>query len=143
MRICVLALEGLFDTGLAVTLDALRAANGLAARTMGGIPRFDVSVVGVRRRVRSGQGFTIPVQAITPKLKPDWVIVPALGTTIPELLLPALERRDVREATDQLLRWRNDGALIAASCIGTFILAEAGLLDHREATTTWSLAPLP
>jgi transcriptional regulator GlxA family with amidase domain len=142
MRICVLALEGLFDTGLAVTLDALRAANGLAARTMGGTPRFEVSVVGVRRRVRSGQGFTIPVQAITPKLKPDWVIVPALGTTIPELLLPALERRDVREATDQLLRWRNDGALIAASCIGTFILAEAGLLDHREATTTWSLAPL-
>src|SRR5690242_1502386 len=98
MRICVLALEGLFDTGLAVTLDALKAANGLAARTAGGTPRFDVSIVGVRKRVRSGQGFTLPVQPITPDLKPDWVVVPALNATTPDLLLPALERSDVNQA---------------------------------------------
>jgi transcriptional regulator GlxA family with amidase domain len=142
MRISVLALEGLFDTGLAVTLDALRAANGLAARAMGGTPHFDVSIVGVRKRVRSAQGFTIPVQPITPALKPDWVIVPALAATTPDLLLPALARADVVQAKAQLLRWRDEGAMIAASCIGTFLLADAGLLEHREATTTWSLAPL-
>ncbi|MGF6753277.1 GlxA family transcriptional regulator [Paraburkholderia sp. GAS42] len=142
MRISVLALDGLFDTGLAVTLDALTAANGLAARLMGGTPRFDVSTVGVRKRVRSGQGFTIPVQAITPDLKPDWVIVPALNTTTPDRLIPALERADVRRAVAQLLTWHREGVRIAASCIGTFLVAEAGLLDDREATTTWSLAPL-
>lgn len=142
MRILVLALDGLFDTGLAVTLDALAVANGLASRLMGGTPRFQVSTVGVRKRVRSGQGFTIPVQAITPDLKPDWVIVPALGATTPDRLLPALERPDVKDAVAQLRTWRCEGARIAASCIGTFLLAEAGLLDDREATTTWSLAPL-
>jgi transcriptional regulator GlxA family with amidase domain len=109
---------------------------------MGGTVRFDVSIVGVRRRVRSGQGLQIPVKAITPELKPDWVIVPALSTGRPEQLLPALERRDVVQATIELRKWHAAGAQIGASCIGTFILAEAGLLDEREATTTWWLAPL-
>jgi transcriptional regulator GlxA family with amidase domain len=138
----VLALDRLFDTGLSVTLDALGAANKLSAAKMGGVPRFDVSIVGLRRRVRSGHGLTVPVTAITPDLKPDWVIVPALNATTPDLLLSALERPDVGQAKVQLLKWHAEGARIAASCIGTFLLAEAGLLDGREATTSWPLAPL-
>jgi len=142
MRIAVLALEGLFDTGLTVTLDAFSTANSLAAKLLGGTPRFDLTIVGVRRKVRSGQGLTIPVNPITPALKPDWVVVPALKATTPATLVPALERPDVRQAKAQLVRWHSEGAQIGASCIGTFLLADAGLLDHREATTTWSLAPL-
>jgi transcriptional regulator GlxA family with amidase domain len=142
MRILVLALEGLFDTGLAVTLDALGAANHISGRAMSGEPHFDVSIVGVRKKVRSGQGFTVPVEPIDPDLKPDWVVVPAPNATTPEQLIPALVRPDVVDAQAQLLTWHANGVPIAASCIGTFLLAEAGLLDHREATTTWSLAPL-
>jgi transcriptional regulator GlxA family with amidase domain len=142
MRISVLALEGLFDTGLTVTLDALATANSLAGKLMGGTPHFDVTIVGVRKKVRSGLGLTIPVQAISAHVKPDWVIVPALKATTPAVLLPALARPDVREAQAQLVKWHGKGARIAASCIGTFLIAEAGLLDHQEATTTWSLAPL-
>ena len=56
MRIAVLALEGLFDTGLAVVLDALGLANKFAAQKMGGAPHFDVSIIGVRKNVRSGHG---------------------------------------------------------------------------------------
>ena len=142
MRIALLALEGLWDTGFTVIVDALSLASKFSALQMGGAVRFDVSIVGVRRRVRSGQGLQIPVKAITPELKPDWVIVPALSTGRPEQLLPALERRDVVQATIELRKWHAAGAQIGASCIGTFILAEAGLLDEREATTTWWLAPL-
>jgi transcriptional regulator GlxA family with amidase domain len=142
MRISVLALDGLFDTGLTVMLDAFAIATRLAARQMGGTPRFDVSIVGVRKKVRSGLGLAIPVQAITPELKPDWVVVPALIASTPELLIPALARADVKQATAQLLAWHAEGVRLAASCIGSFILAETGLLDHQEATTTWWLAPL-
>lgn len=92
--------------------------------------------------MKNGQGWTIPVRTITPDLKPDWIIVPALNTGTPDRLLPALERPDVRQATVQLLKWHAEGARIAASCIGVFLLAETGLLDQREATTTWWLAPL-
>jgi transcriptional regulator GlxA family with amidase domain len=140
MRIVVLALEGLWDTGLTVTLDVFSAANRLAARQFGGTPHFDLSIVGIRRKVRSGQGLTIPVKAITADLKPDWVIVPAPAT--PDLLVPTLARADMALAKAQLVNWHADGARIAASCMGTFLLAETGLLDHRQATTTWSLAPL-
>ena len=66
MHLAILALDGLFDTGLTVMLDAFGLANKL-----GGTPRFDVTITGVRRRVRSGQGLAIPVRAITPDLKPD------------------------------------------------------------------------
>jgi transcriptional regulator GlxA family with amidase domain len=142
MRISILALEGLFDTALTVMLDTFTLANKFSAGQMGGSPYFDVSIIGMRKRVRSGQGLTIPVRGVTADLKPDWVVVPALSTGTPEQLVPALERPDVIQAKAQLLKWRAEGALIAASCIGTFLVAETGLLDHREATTTWWLGPL-
>jgi transcriptional regulator GlxA family with amidase domain len=141
MRIAVLALEGLMDSGLAVTLDAFSAANALAATLAVGAPRFEVTLVGFRRKVRSMQGLTIPVQAITPNLKPDWVVVPAVKATTPAALVSSLERPDVCQAKAQLLRWHSEGAQIGTSCMGTFLLADAGLLDGREATTTWWLAP--
>src|ERR1700742_1671854 len=95
MHIFVLALNGLFDTGLSVTLDAFSAANKLSARMMGGTPHFDVSIVGVRKRVLSENGLVVPVQPIVPDLKPEWVIVPALTPKAPPELVANLERPDV------------------------------------------------
>ena len=141
MRVAILALEGLLDTGINLMLDAFAVANSFAIRQLGAAP-IEVTVVGVRKRVRSGRGWAIPVEAIKADLKLDWVIVPALRASTPELLIPALSRPDVRDATAQLIRWHEAGAKIAASCIGTFLVAETGLLDHRQATTTWWLAPL-
>ena len=38
-------------------------------------------------------------------------------------------------------QWADDGANVAAACIGTFIAAESGVLDGEIVTTTWWLAP--
>jgi len=141
MRISILALDGLFDTGLAVTRDAFGAANSLSAKLLDGTPYFDVATVAVRRKVRTSQGLTVPVKAVTSALKPDWVIVPALMAKDPAHLVQTMERADVKQGKQQLLKWRAEGVNIASSCMGTFILADAGLLDHRPATTNWSLAP--
>lgn len=141
MRISILALEGVFDTGLTVLLDAFSLASRFST-LQNGTSLFDVSVVSVRKKVRSGQGMVIPTQLISDGPVPDWAVIPALNTGTPELLIPALERPDVIGAKRQLLEWHAAGARLAASCIGTFLLAETGVLDHREATTTWWLAPL-
>ncbi len=141
MRIIVLAIDGVFDTGLSVTLDAFSTASSLSAKLFDGTPRFEVTTVGVRRTVRTSQGFTVPVQSIKPASRPDWVLVPAVLAGTPDELFARLERADMRDAKSQLLKWSAKGTLIGAACMGTFILAETGLLDQQESTTTWSLAP--
>jgi len=143
MKLSVLALDGCFDTGLSAILDAFTTANELAEMQQPGAgPRFDISVIGVRREVRTGLGMRVPVKPSSAMGNPDWVVLPAIATKMPEQLLPALERRDVKDALALLRDAHAGGARIAAACIGTFVLAESGLLDGHEATTSWWLAPL-
>ncbi len=142
MKINVLALDGVFDTGLATVLDAFAIANELAAMSGLESPRFDVTVTGMRRRIRTAQGLGVPAAAAERKKTPDWVVVPAIGCKMPAPLEHALTRADVRDALAMLRAWAGNGASMAAACVGTFVLAEAGLLDGEQATTTWWLAPM-
>jgi transcriptional regulator GlxA family with amidase domain len=141
MRVSVLALENVFDTGLATVLDAFQTANELAE--LSGLPssRFDVTLVGVRKQVKTSQGFTVPVRPMG-KRPPECVVVPAIGFKMPDALERALGRPDIRDATVVLQDWAKRGATMSAACVGTFVLAESGLLDDQDATTTWWLAPL-
>ena len=142
MKIDVLALDGVFDTGLATVLDAFGTANELAEIFGLTSLRFDVSTVGVRKTVRTAQGMSVPVIAAADRDPPDLAIVPALGYKMPAPLLAALARQDVIDAGLAIRRWADCGVRIAAACIGTFVLAESALLDDEDATTTWWLAPL-
>jgi transcriptional regulator GlxA family with amidase domain len=141
MRLNILALDGVFDTGLTVLLDTFAMANDLAVAEGFATPPFDVRLIGMRRRVRTAHGLSTQVEPASTIHQPDWVVVPAPRARQPERLIEALARRDVRDAMALLRGWHADGVGIAAACIGTFVLAEAGLLDNQEATTTWSLAP--
>jgi transcriptional regulator GlxA family with amidase domain len=141
MRIDVLALNGAFDTGLAAVLDALSTANELAAAQGLTSVTFDVTVVGLRRQVRTTQGFKIPVSPALGRTPPDWVVVPAIGARAPEPLAAALATPEVHDAAGILRQWGDQGAQLAAACIGTFVAAESGLLNGEVATTTWWLAP--
>lgn len=142
MKIAILLLDDFFDTGFTVTRDALRIANKFSVLQLGGEVNFDVSVIGVKKKVRAYSGdFSINVMPVTASMKPDVVIVPALAASSPDLLVPALQRKDVVAAKEHLKKWHKKGVKIAASCIGSFILADAGILDQCEATTTWWLAP--
>ncbi len=141
MRLTVLALDGVFDTGLTVFLDTFATANELAAARGDVHALFEVQVVGVRPQVRTALGLTMAVDNADAVARPDWVLVPALNAKQPPALALALDRPDVKEAVAHLQAWHARGIGLAAACVGTFLLAEGGLLDGQEATTTWSLAP--
>jgi transcriptional regulator GlxA family with amidase domain len=142
MRIHVLAVNGVFDTGLAAVLDAFDTANGLAEMTGISSLRFQVRVVGLRKTVTTARGLSVPVTSATRAQTPDAVVMPAINRIMPEPLVRALASGEMREAAAVLRKWSDRGALTAAACVGTFVLAEAALLDGEEATTTWWLAPL-
>lgn len=140
MRIDVLALDHVFDLGLSAVLDVFQTANELIE--MSGLPveKFEPRVVGVRRIVKTAHGLAVPVRPIAARA-PDCVVVPAIGFKMPEPLEAALARPDIRDAGGALQRWSRRGSTVTAACIGTFVLAESGLLDGHRATTTWWLAP--
>jgi transcriptional regulator GlxA family with amidase domain len=142
MRIHILALNGVFDTGLAAVLDAFGTANALAEMTGFSSLRFQMKVVGLRKIVTTAHGLSVPVTAAARAQTPDAVVMPAINHIKPEPLVQALASDEVREAGAVLRKWSGRGALTAAACVGTFVLAEAALLDGEEATTTWWLAPL-
>jgi hypothetical protein len=50
---------------------------------------------------------------------------------MPQPLMQALASGEVREAGAVLRKWSGRGALTAAACVGTFVLAEAALLDGK------------
>jgi transcriptional regulator GlxA family with amidase domain len=131
-----------FDTGLAMALDALDSANALAADVPGAPARFEVTLAGVGERATSHHGQGIAVAPLTSlAAPPELVIVPALAARRMDDLAARLTGRDVAEAGAALKRWSGEGAVSAAACTGTFVLGGAGLLDGRRATTTWWLAP--
>ncbi|GLS18883.1 AraC family transcriptional regulator [Labrys miyagiensis] len=142
MHIHVLALNGVLDTGLAAVLDAFGFANTLAEMTGISSLRFQTSVVGLRKTVTTARGLSVPVTSALRAPTPDAVLMPAINRIMPEPLVQALGSSEVREAGAVLRKWSERGALTAAACVGTFVMAEAALLDGEEATTTWWLAPL-
>jgi transcriptional regulator GlxA family with amidase domain len=141
MRINVLALDGVFDLGLSAVLDAFQTANELIPVSGITAPPFEVKIAGVRKTVKTSQGLAVPIQASAWRA-PDCVVVPAIGFKMPDPLESALARPDMRDAAAVLRQWAGCGAMMTAACIGTFVMAESGLLDHHHATTTWWLAPL-
>jgi transcriptional regulator GlxA family with amidase domain len=141
MRIDILVLDGVFDLGLSAVLDVFQTANELIEMSELAVTRFDPRIVGLRRVVKTSQGLAVPVRPPATRAA-DCVVVPAIGTKMPGPLEAALARPDVADAAGLLRRWARQRGMITAACIGTFLLAESGLLDGQRATTTWWLAPL-
>jgi transcriptional regulator GlxA family with amidase domain len=102
-------------------------------RTESGAPRFRLQVCGFEPGpLRTNAGFTLNVpHGLEAIRQAQIVIVPSWrddGSPAPPALLRALQAAHRR------------GAIVVGLCLGAFVLAEAGLLDGRPASTHWKLA---
>jgi transcriptional regulator GlxA family with amidase domain len=135
----VLVLEGASAASVALTFELIGVANSIRKRA--GRPRiFEIRISG------SGAKWATRVARLSSKSvatgPADVVIVPGLAWTDERLVREGLQRQDAEAARKVLRRAFRSGAEIASSCSAVFLVASAGLLDDRRATTTWWLAPL-
>lgn len=137
-------LDGFFASGLSVTADVLATSNVIgAALAPGRHPLFRWSIRTVDGGpVRSSSGVEIRADAALDPAAGEIVIAFGPGMADADRVLADVVRPDARALTSVLRGAHQRGAQVAASCSSTFLLAEAGLLDGGEATTSWWLAPL-
>jgi transcriptional regulator GlxA family with amidase domain len=98
----------------------------------GGVPRFDVRVCATEPgKLRTSAGFAIEApHGLEAIAAADVVIVPSWRDALmpPDPLAQALRAAHAR------------GAQMVGLCLGAFVLAAAGILDGRPATTHWAWA---
>jgi transcriptional regulator GlxA family with amidase domain len=128
-KVAIVEIEGCMASSAAITHDVMATANRISGAKR--VLPFEVTTVrcGSRRSDVNLRGIEL-------------VIVPGLGTPSADELVSKLKSPACRRAGDMLTRAFSNGAMLAAPCASTFLLAETGLLDGRRATTTWWFAPL-
>ncbi|MDQ0791802.1 GlxA family transcriptional regulator [Streptomyces sp. B1I3] len=123
-RVVVLALDGVYPFELGIPSRVFGAAGG----------RYEVLTCGIDgAQVRTNSDFSITVE------HGPQVLSTADTVVIPPFDMDRLAREIPRSVVDALASVK-PGTRIVSICTGAFVLAAAGLLDGRAATTHWALA---
>lgn len=139
-QVSVLAYDGVFASALTGVMDLLNLT-GVTWNRIHGQPlnrQFNVQVVSRGGQpVRCTAGMRIAVDNSLERVDQcDLVVVPTIGNEITQVL------EQEQESLEWLRFLHAGGADMASNCTGAFLLAEAGLLDGRRATTHWGFSPL-
>lgn len=139
-KIILLAHDSSSIPGVTGTLEIFHIANILSnIQNPGTEPLFSCTVVSTQKTVHTlCDGLTVEFgKSIVPYEQADAVVMTGfLYRTIDDLLEKVGRSKP---AVNWIVRQHHQGAVIAASCSGTVLLAETGLLNGRSATTSWWL----
>src|ERR1700753_987874 len=143
MRVGIVVVPGCFDSGVTVLLDALRTAKGLRPQLDQAIAPITTSLIGAGPSAATAAGLTIACERRVGEAglleELDVLVIPGLGTGTVHALRDARPGRAARVPRWWLPGDTPNSLRLAAACTGSFVLAEAGLLDGRRATTSWWL----
>jgi transcriptional regulator GlxA family with amidase domain len=138
VSVVIAALSGTASIGTAGLMDALNKADLAQALRTGRPARrvFDVRLAGLDSSpVTCRDGVSLHPSITAANITaPDLVVVPGLDDDL------TASFTENRRWVPWLTRWHAAGTKIAGSCTGAFLLADAGLLDGRSATTHWMFA---
>jgi transcriptional regulator GlxA family with amidase domain len=143
MRVGLTVVPGCFDSGLTALLDIVRAAETVRVMVDPSIDPIEIRTVGSAKDVTTAAGLTLAADYVIGDddalAALDVLVVPGIGVTTPAALAHALASAHVRRLRSWLAPI-GDELAVAGACTGTFVLADAGVLDDRSATTCWWLA---
>ncbi|WP_432735361.1 GlxA family transcriptional regulator [Maridesulfovibrio sp. FT414] len=130
-----LAFDNCMVSGITGPVEILSIANSLAGpdADRGGLFTGLESVSADGRPVVGFAGIPVQVSRLLSECVPDVLVIPPCFGDIGPLLADSGLRRSLVALADS-------GTVIATVCAGSFLLAGAGLLDNRPATTHWKLA---
>jgi transcriptional regulator GlxA family with amidase domain len=138
----ILVVEGTNPSGVAMTRDILEAARLFAARSGQAAPRWSFhSPAGGPVRLQGGLSIETRRLPSRGASQAAVILVPGIWVEDAQQLRARLGREDCAQVVRHLRRRAAAGACVAASCSAVFLLQAAGLLEGRQATTTWWLAP--
>ncbi|MES9930248.1 MAG: helix-turn-helix domain-containing protein [Candidatus Thiodiazotropha sp. 6PDIVS] len=143
ITVAIVVIEECMASAIAGTIDMLYAANRII-EAMGKqqLPRFEWKVVSVSGLpVKTGNGMQ---QAVDCSIKGvrhvDVVYIPGMSVIDETRLVNILENN--RPLINWLAKRAAGKCLITSSCTGSFFVAEAGLLQDKQATTGWPVEGL-
>lgn len=139
VRIGMLLYAGCLRSGAVMPFDVFRIANTLGAlRPAAKRVHFDAQWFSARKEKSIDvSGLTFHTQPVDLK-KLDALMLPGIDHQGPFDLAPMLERLGPEQ--EVLRAFAQSGKPIVSSCSSTCLVAEAGLLDGRCATTSWWLS---
>jgi transcriptional regulator GlxA family with amidase domain len=137
LRVGVLAYPGCFAAGTLALHDLLLVANRVAAAARQPQP-FQPAIIVARpeRRITAAGDVVITPTAATTTC--DLLVVPGFDL-VPEADIDAI-LTGMKPELRLIRRHSRSGSGLASACGGAFLLAEAGVLDGRRATTAWLFA---
>lgn len=142
-ELAILAFDGCFATSITGPVDIFNIANThqRVGRDDRPYPLFSWKIYSRDGKpVRTSTGVSVAVDGDYGQVShPAICFVPGIDHAYGNEVISKVE--ELRDSVGTLIRQQHArGATIASVCSGSFVLADSGLLDRREATTSWWLA---